>query len=131
MVSLSRVLNMVRCPVMGCLSVEHSAGCMREHVMYRNFFARIAVVQEGMDPLPRCDLCGMHMLARRLLKYQCTKRYDRNMQMLCRRKDVAIASRYEGEAFSLTGEDNAECIEGVETFKYLGRILGRSDNNWL
>ena len=32
--------------------------------------------------------------------------------------------------FSLTGEDGAECIEGVERFKYLGRILDWSDYNW-
>ena len=32
--------------------------------------------------------------------------------------------------FNLTGEDDAEFIEGVETFKYLGRILYHSDNNW-
>ena len=32
-------------------------------------------------------------------------------------------------AFSLTGEDDAERIEGVETFKYLGRILDWSDND--
>ena len=28
------------------------------------------------------------------------------------------------------GEDKAECIGGVETFKYLGRILDRPDNDW-
>ena len=38
-------------------------------------------------------------------------------------------SRCEGETFSLTGEDDAECIYGDETFKYLGRILDRSDEN--
>ena len=32
--------------------------------------------------------------------------------------------------FSLTGEDDTECIEGVETFKYLGRILDQSDDDW-
>ena len=32
--------------------------------------------------------------------------------------------------FSLTGEEDAYCIEGVETFKYLGRIFDRSDDNW-
>ena len=45
--------------------------------------------------------------------------------MWWQRKDVAIARRCEGETFSLTGEDNAEGIEGVETFKYQGRILNR------
>ena len=28
------------------------------------------------------------------------------------------------------GEDEAECIEGVDNFKYLGRILDRSDDDW-
>ena len=46
------------------------------------------------------------------------------------RKDVTIASRYDGATFSLKGEDGEEIIEGVETFKYLGRILNRSDNDW-
>ena len=52
------------------------------------------------------------------------------MQMRWRRRDVAIASRCKESTFILTGEDEAECIEGVETFKYLGRILDRSDNDW-
>ena len=29
------------------------------------------------------------------------------------------------------GEDEAECIEGVGIFKYLGRLMDRSDDNWL
>ena len=32
--------------------------------------------------------------------------------------------------FNLTGEDYADHIEGVENFKYLERILERSDDNW-
>ena len=31
--------------------------------------------------------------------------------------------------FSLTGEEYAECIEGVEVLKYLGRMLERSDED--
>ena len=53
------------------------------------------------------------------------------MQMRWGRKDVAIVSHCKGATFSLTEEDDAECIEGVETFKYLGRILDWSYNNWL
>ena len=81
MVFFPRVLKMVRCLVPGCPSVAHSVGRMREPFMYRHFFAWIAVVQEGREPLPRCDLCVMHMPAGRLLKHQRTKRCDRNMQM--------------------------------------------------
>ena len=53
------------------------------------------------------------------------------MQMWWRRRDVATASRCKEATFSLTGEDEAECIEGVETFKYLGRILYWSGDDWL
>ena len=51
--------------------------------------------------------------------------------MRFRSRDVAIASRCLEAAFILTVEDNLECIEGVETFKYLGRLLDRSDDEWL
>ena len=46
-VSFPRLLKMVRCPVTGCPSVFHSMDRMRERFMYRNFFSRITVVQEG------------------------------------------------------------------------------------
>ena len=44
-VYLPRVLKTVRYQVPGWLAVAHSAGWMREHFMYRHFFARLAVVQ--------------------------------------------------------------------------------------
>ena len=98
--------------------------------MYRHFFARIGVMQEGRDPLPLCELCGMHMPAGQLLEHQRTQQCDWKTQMRWRRRDVAITSQCAEAAFSLTGEDDAECIEGVETFKYPGRMLERSDNDW-
>ena len=65
----------------------------------------------------------------RILKHQQTKWCDRNTQMRWRRRNVAIVIRCKGPAFSLTVEEDADCIEGVETFKYLGRILYQSDDN--
>ena len=44
MVSYPRVLKMVRCSVTGCPVVVHSAGWIRKHFIYRNLFARIALV---------------------------------------------------------------------------------------
>ena len=42
-----------------------------------------------------------------------------------------IAEKCMGATFSITGEDGAECFEGVESFKYLGWILHQSDEDWL
>ena len=51
--------------------------------------------------------------------------------MQWRRRDVTITSQCVEAIFSLTGEDEAECIEGVENFKCMGRIIDRSYNIWL
>ena len=128
MVSFPRAMKTVRCQVPGCQAVSHSAVRMREHFIYRHFFYRIAVVKEGTAPLPQCELCSMHMLEGRLLKYQQTQRCNWNTQMRCRRKDVAIVRLCMEAEFSLRGEDDVEYIEGVETFKYPGSILDQSDD---
>ena len=89
------------------------------------------VVQEAAYPLTHCNLCGMHMPMIRIIKHHRTHRCNKNTQMRWRRRDVAIASQCIEVIFSLTGEEGAEFIKGVDLFKYLGRPLDRSDDNWL
>ena len=91
------------------------------HILVRKVHTLIqrfdTVVQEGRETPTSCDFFSIHMAVGRLLKHQWKKWYDRNTQMQWQRKDAAIASRFEGATFSLTGKDDVECIEGVETFK--------------
>ena len=68
-VSFPRILQSVRFPVLGCPAVAHSAVRLREHFMFQHFWSWIAVVQEGMEPLPRCNLYRMHITAGRLIKH--------------------------------------------------------------
>ena len=79
--------------------------------------------------MTHCDLCGMHMPAGRLIKNRRTERCDKNTQMLWRRRDVAIAYKRLEETLSITGEDEAEYIEGVEVLKYLRRLIYWLDDN--
>ena len=53
----------------------------------------MAVVQEGVELLPNCDLCGMHMPEGRLIRHQRTVRCDKNTHIRWRRRDAAVASR--------------------------------------
>ena len=71
--------------------------------MYRHFYTRIAVVQEGKEPLPHCDLCGVQIPAGWVIKYQRTKRCNRNMQIQWQRRDVVITSQCAEVSFSITG----------------------------
>ena len=43
---------------------------------------------------------------------------------------MEIAAKCPGATFSLTGDDGTECFEGVDAFKYLGRVLHRTDDDW-
>ena len=83
-----------------------------------------------MDILPRCDLCVMHMPVGRIIRHRKTSRCKKNTHMRWRRRYVAIAARCSEATFSLTGEKEVECIEAVDVFKYLGRLLERSEDYW-
>ena len=52
------------------------------------------------------------------------------MQIRLRRQDVEITVNCMGATFSLTGDDGAEYLERVDSFKYLGHVLHRSDEDW-
>ena len=106
-VSFPWVLQEVICPVSGCLAVEHSAGRLRDHFMYHHLRSKVEVVQEGKEPLPRCDSCGMHMPEGRLTRHRKKARCDKNTQMRWRRLDVEITARCLEATFSLTGEEEA------------------------
>ena len=130
MVSLPRVLHEVKCLVPGCPSVAHSAGRPHEHFMYCHFRSKVAVVQEGMETLPCCDWQETHMPVGRNIRRRKTVHFDKNTQMSWRRWDVAIASRCLEATFSLTGDEEAEYIKGMEVFKYLGWLLEWLDEDW-
>ena len=50
--------------------------------------------------------------------------------MRWRRRDTAIMTRFLEAMFSLIGEEEAEHIEGVGRFKYLGRLMYLPDENF-
>ena len=73
----------------------HSAGRLRKNLIHPQFRSKVVLVQEGTELLPYCDLCRMHILAGRLIKQRCKKRY------------VKIAARCLEATFSLIGEEEA------------------------
>ena len=98
--------------------------------MFRHFWSQIAVVQEAREPLPRCDMCGIHVPAGRLIKHRQMERCNRNTHMRWWRRDVEIEAKCSGATLGLALDDRAECFEGVDAFKYLGWVLHQTDNDW-
>ena len=48
--------------------------------------------------------------------------------MRWRQRDVAFVDKCSEATLSFTGEDEAELIKGIGRFKYLRRLLDRSDD---
>ena len=70
--SFPRILKLVESPVPGCTEKAHISGRMRGNFMYGHFRSKVAVLQEGSEPLPQCGMCGMHILAGWMIKYKRT-----------------------------------------------------------
>ena len=57
---------------------------------------------------------------------KCNKAMDRRL----RRRDVDMAARFEKMGLSLEGGKGGDSLEGVATFRYLGRPLDQTDDDW-
>ena len=69
-VSLPLVIKSVDCLVKISLARAHNMGRLRENFMYQYWKANIAILQEGLTPLPWCDHCDMHMPSARLYRHK-------------------------------------------------------------
>ena len=43
---------------------------LKEHFMFCHWKSKVAILQEGPEPLPWCDQCRMQMQAARLFKHR-------------------------------------------------------------
>ena len=71
-VSFPKALHTVKFPVTGCIMVAHSVGRLQEHFTYLHFLSKVVVFQEGEEPLPCSDFCGVHIPAGHLIKHRQT-----------------------------------------------------------
>ena len=104
---------------------------LMEQFIYRNWKSKVAVLQEGQELLPRCDHCGMHIPEARMIKHRQTKRCNKTADMRLIQRNVEMEERCGDTEFSLYGGEGGALLEGVVTFKYLGRPLDQTDDDWM
>ena len=83
---------------MGCPEVAHIAVRLQEHFMYPHFQSQVAVIQEGKETLPHCNLRIIQMSVGRLIKHQHTVQLDKNTHMRWQRRDILIAEKCTGRS---------------------------------
>ena len=59
------------------------------------------ILQEGQEPLPRCDQCGMYMPAARMFKHRRADRCKKATEMRLIQRDVEMEERCRDMEFIL------------------------------
>ena len=68
-VSIPWILKLVDCPAEGCLAKAKPPVRLREHFIFPHWKSKVAILQEGPEPLPWCVQCGMNMQVARTFKH--------------------------------------------------------------
>ena len=68
-----RVLKSAACPVERFPERANNPARLREHFMYLHWKYKMDILQEGQDPLPRRDHCGIHIRVARTIKHSLTE----------------------------------------------------------
>ena len=108
----------------GCPAKAKPLGRLREIFMFCNWKSKVAILQEGPEPLPRCDKCGMQIQEAKLFKHCQSDKCHESTERRLRRRDVEILT------FNLDEEEGEDIMENVRTFQYLGQPIDQMDDDW-
>jgi Reverse transcriptase (RNA-dependent DNA polymerase) len=124
-VSFPATLRSRTCPVEGCREKLCNRDSLRRHFVHRHYADTLCILEEGSVPLPKCELCGMHIK-------QPAPRH--RTSQTCRDGQIRRAQREAREMVRQARERvfrvNGVPLQRVDTFKYLGRPLASTDDDW-
>jgi hypothetical protein len=126
-VSFPKTMRQRLCPVEGCSGRALSGDLLRRHFVHRHPEDTLCILEEGLEPLPECELCRMHVTPNAF-------RTGHQASLLCKR---GVARVRQWEAIEVTRRANEQVftvygapLKSVATFKYLGRPLTFNDDDW-
>ena len=100
---------------------------MRVHFVHRHVLATLVMLEEGNFPHPRCASCDMQVPQKALNgSHLGTAQFSKGAERKRRRMAETETRENLGRAFKAYGEP----MDAVLEFKYLGRILTATDNDW-
>ena len=99
---------------------------MRVHFLHWHVLDTVVILEEGNSPHPQCAQCNM-LVPRRALNgsHPATTHCIRGAE----RKRRRLAEADIRESLERVFEAYGELIKNVSTFRYLGRVLTKGDND--
>ena len=100
---------------------------MRVHFVHRHVHDTVVILEEGNLPLPRCPRCDLRV-PRRVLngRHLGTAHCKMGAERKLRRLGAAEGAEAAERAFTAYGRR----LPAVEEFRYLGRVLTATDDDW-
>ena len=116
-----------RCLVDRCPGVLATRAAMRLHFVHRHVHNTVVILKEGNLPLPRCPWCDLQVSrnalnGRHLGTSQCRTETERKRRRLA---DAEMRITLEREFHTYR-----EQMRAVTEFRYLGRVLTDTDDDW-
>ena len=107
--------------------MSETRAAMRVHFVHRHVHETVVILEEGNLPLPRCPRCDLQVSrralnGRHLGTNQCRTGAERKIRRLAAAEGEAETER----AFNAYGKR----MQSVKEFRYLGRILTSTDDDW-
>ena len=100
---------------------------MQVHFLHQHVLNTVVILEEGKFSHPRCARCDMQVPLRALNgRHPGTAYFHKGAEQKRRRLAEAETRDNPEQAFEAYGSP----IESVTEFKYLGRILTSTDNDW-
>ena len=118
-------VNETFCPVEGCTFKSSARYKFRVHFRDRHVKDAIHIIEEGMEPLPRCPRCGI---------FQKDVGNKHQETISCKKYALRMELQQTTERNQTLGRDTVftvfgERIEQVHEFKYLGRMVTDTDDD--
>ena len=107
--------------------MSETRAAMRLHFVHWHVHDTVVILEEGNLPLPRCPRCDLQVSRKALNGHhlgtnQCRTGAERKIRRLAAAEGEAAAERL----FSAYGKR----VKLVKEFRYLGRILTSTDDDW-
>ena len=116
-----------RCPMEGCPGNLVTRSAMRLHFLHRHVLDTVVMLEEGNSPHPRCARCDMQVPRRALNgRHPGTALCEKGAERKRRRLVETETRENSDQAFEAYGAP----IESVTEFRYLGRILTSTVDDW-
>ena len=111
----------------GCPGRVTTRTAIRVHFVHWHVLDTVVMLEEGNFSYPWCAKCNMQVPWRALNgRHQGTSQFLKGAERKRRRMEETDTRENSKQAFEAYGAP----IESVTAFKYLGRILTATDDNW-